>query len=170
VAVALYRSGRVIKKFWALVSKLAEVLCVVGFAALFVIFISQVFFRYVLNDPLSWTQEVAGILYVWIVCIGSATIVKEREHVSFDLVYEHVRPNLRRILALLGSGLILVVLVLCLYGNYDYIQFTARQKSPTLRLPMTVVFSAFGVFMLLMIINSAIRVYRLMRADWERNL
>lgn len=159
-----------IKTVRALASKLAEILCVLGFAALFIIFVLQVFFRYVLNDPLSWTQEVAGILYVWIVCIGAATIVKERDHVSFDLFYEAVRPNVRRVFALLGTGLILVVLVLSFYGNYDYIEFTARQKSPTLRLPMTVVFSAFGVFMLLLIINSAIRVIRLMRGDWDKEL
>jgi TRAP-type C4-dicarboxylate transport system permease small subunit len=158
----------VIKTFWALVAKLAEIFCVLGFAALVVAFTVQIFFRYVLNDPLSWTQEVSGILYVWVVCVGSATIVKEREHVSFNLIYESVRPQARRALALIGTGLILVVLVVSLYGNYDYIAFTARQKSPTLRLPMTVVFSAFGVFMVLLIVNSAVRIYRLMRPGWER--
>lgn len=162
--------GRVIKTVWAVVSKVAEIFCVLGFAALFSLFVLQVFYRYVLNDPLSWSQEVAGILYVWIVCVGAATIVKERDHVSFDLFYEAVKPNVRRVFALLGTGLILVVLVSVLYGNYDYIEFTARQKSPTLRLPMTVVFSAFGVFMLLLIINSAIRIVRLMRGDWDKEL
>ncbi len=159
-----------IKQFWAFVTKVAEIACVLGFAALFIVFVTQVFFRYVLNDPLSWTQEVAGILYVWIVCVGAATIVKEREHVSFDLVYERARPQLRRGLALAGTGLILVILLVVLYGNYDYIAFTARQKSPTLRLPMTVVFSAFGVFLVLLIVNSAIRIWRLMRGDWNREL
>lgn len=159
-----------IKQFWAFVTKAAEIVCVLGFAALFAIFVTQVFFRYVLNDPLSWTQEVAGILYVWIVCVGAATIVTEREHVSFDLIYESVRPATRRVLALAGTGLILAILLATLYGNYDYIAFTARQKSPTLRLPMTVVFSAFGVFLVLLIVNSAIRIWRLMRSDWTREL
>ncbi|MCY0150066.1 TRAP transporter small permease [Hoeflea sp. G2-23] len=159
-----------IKKFWGFVTKSAEVFCVLGFAALFTIFIVQVFFRYVLNDPLSWTQEVAGMLYVWIVCVGSATIVKEREHVSFDLLYESVSPHKRRILALLGTGLILIILLVSAYGNYDYIAFTARQKSPTLRLPMTMVFGAFGVFLVLLIVNSAVRIHRLVRGDWEREL
>ena len=158
------------KKIWTSFQKLAEIFCVIGFAALFLTFIAQVFFRYVMNDPLPWSQEVAGILYVWIVCVGAATIVKEREHVSFDLIYAHVQPRNRRILALIGAGLTLVVLVACFYGNYDYVQFTARQKSPTLRLPMNVVFSGFAVFMLLVIINSAIRVVRLKRKDWDREI
>jgi TRAP-type C4-dicarboxylate transport system permease small subunit len=160
----------VIKQVWEFVTKAAEIACVLGFAALFMTFVVQVFFRYVLNNPLSWTQEVSGILYVWIVCVGAATIVKEREHVAFNLIYESVRPQYRRILALTGTGLFFVVLLLSLYGNYDYIEFTARQKSPTLRLPMTVVFGAFGVFLVLLIINSAIRIYRLMRGDWTREL
>ncbi|MEP3436874.1 MAG: TRAP transporter small permease [Hoeflea sp.] len=157
-----------INKFGKFATRAGEVFCGLGFAGLFIVFVIQIFFRYVLNDPLSWTQEIAGVLYVWIVCVGSATIVKEREHVSFDLVYESVGSHKRRFLALLGTGFILIVLLLSLYGNYDYIAFTARQKTPTLRLPMTVVFSAFGVFMVLLIVNSAIRIFRLMRSDWDR--
>ncbi|WP_223478987.1 TRAP transporter small permease [Oricola indica] len=157
-----------VKTVWALISKLCEIFCVLGFAALFIVFVLQVFFRYVLNDPLSWTQEVAGILYVWIVCVGAASIVKEREHVSFDLLYHAARPPVRRVLALVGTGLILVVLLLSLYGNYDYIVFTGRQSSPTLRLPMTVVFSAFGVFLVLLILNSAFRMIRLARDTWDK--
>lgn len=157
-----------IKKFGKFATNAGEIFCGIGFASLFAVFIIQIFFRYVFNDPLSWSQEVAGILYVWIVCVGSATIVKERDHVSFDLFYESVAPSKRRIMALMGTGFMLVVLLLSLYGNYDYIAFTARQKTPTLRLPMTVVFSAFGVFLVLVIVNSAVRIYRLMQSDGHR--
>lgn len=159
-----------LKMVRVLLPKMAEVFCVFGFAALFMVFVLQVFFRYVLNDPLAWTQEVAGILYVWIVCVGAATIVRERDHVSFDLLYDAARPPVRRILALVGTGMIFAILVSTLYGNYDYIMFTARQKSPTLRLPMTVVFGAFGAFLLLLIVNSGIRIFRLLRSNWKREL
>lgn len=128
----------------------------------------QIFYRYVLNHPLSWTQEIAEILYVWIVCVGAATIVKEREHVTFSLVYVSVKPKLRRIFAIAGTGLVTLVMLVTLPGNLDYILFTFRQKTPTLRLPMSVVFSAFGVFMVLIIINGVIRLYRLSRSDWEK--
>ncbi|MEQ9692089.1 MAG: TRAP transporter small permease [Bauldia litoralis] len=139
-----------------------------AFAVLFGVFMLQIFYRYVLNHPLSWTQEIAEILYVWIVCVGAATIVKEREHVTFSLVYVSVKPKLRRIFAIAGTGLVTLVMLITLPGNLDYILFTFRQKTPTLRLPMSVVFSAFGVFMVLIIINGVIRLYRLSRSDWEK--
>lgn len=151
-----------------LFAKSMEVFSVACFATLFIVFMVQVFFRYVLNNPLSWTQEISEILYVWIVCIGSATIVAEREHVTFSLVYAAVRAPVRRVLAIVGTGFVTLVLIATFYGNLDYIVFTTGQNTPTLRLPMSVVFSAFGVFMVLLIVNGLARIYRLSRPGWEQ--
>ena len=40
----------------------------------------QVFTRYVLNDPLSWTEEVARYLYVYIVFLGASAAISDRTH------------------------------------------------------------------------------------------
>jgi len=159
--LALHRIGR-------LISKGFEVICALAFGALFGVVMVQIFYRYILNHPLSWTQEIAAILYVWIVCVGAATIVTEREHVSFSLIYASVRPRIRRAFAIVGTGFVSLVLLATLPANIDYILFTFRQKTPTLRLPMSVVFGAFGVFMVLVIIHGAVRIYRLTRTDWQK--
>jgi TRAP-type C4-dicarboxylate transport system permease small subunit len=148
--------------------KAAEITCVLGFAALFCVFMLQVFYRYVLNHPLAWSQEIAAILYVWIVCLGAATIVSEREHVTFSLIYASVRPRVRRVLAILGTGFVTLVFIAAFYGNLDYIAFTTRQKTPTLRLPMSLVFGAFGVFMTLVILLGLLRLWRLSRPGWRQ--
>jgi TRAP-type C4-dicarboxylate transport system permease small subunit len=148
--------------------KAAEIACVVGFAALFGVFMLQVFYRYVLNHPLAWSQEIAAILYVWIVCLGAATIVSEREHVTFSLIYASVQPRVRRVLAILGTGFVTLVFIAAFYGNLDYIAFTTRQKTPTLRLPMSLVFGAFGVFMTLVILLGLLRLWRLSRPGWRQ--
>jgi len=146
----------------------AEIACVAAFAGLFGVFMLQVFERYVLNRPLAWSQEVAEILYVWIVCLGAATIVSEREHVTFSLIYTAVRAPVRRVLAIAGTGFVTLVFLATLYGNLDYIAFTFRQKTPTLRLPMSVVFGAFGVFMVLVILRGLLRLWRLSRPGWQQ--
>lgn len=66
------------------------------------------------------------------------------------------------------AAFVTLVLLATLHGNYDYIVFAFRQKTPALRLPMSVVFSAFGVFMVLQIGNGAVRLYRASRPDWEQ--
>jgi TRAP-type C4-dicarboxylate transport system permease small subunit len=50
---------------------------------LFTLFL-QVFTRYVLNDPLSWTEEVARYLYVYIVFLGASAAISDRTHVGID--------------------------------------------------------------------------------------
>jgi TRAP-type C4-dicarboxylate transport system permease small subunit len=158
----------ILERIARLISWSFELLCALAFGALFSVVMIQIFYRYILNHPLSWTQEIASILYVWIVCVGAATIVKEREHVSFSLLYASARPPVRRILALVGTGFVTLVLLVTLPGNLDYILFTFRQKTPTLRLPMTVVFGAFGVFIVLAIIAGAVRIVRLLQRDWQK--
>jgi TRAP-type C4-dicarboxylate transport system permease small subunit len=145
----------------------AELLCAALFAAMFGAFVLQIFSRYVLNDPIAWTQEVCTLLYVWVVCLGSATIVSEREHVTFDLVYKHVSAAKRRAFAVIGTAFLTVVLIAALPGNIDYFAFMARQRTPTLRLPMTIVIGAFVVFMILQIAHGGFRLWRLTRPGWE---
>ena len=62
------------------------------FVSLFVVFIVQVVARFVFNKPLPWTDELAVVLYVWVILWAAAFIVPEREHVMFDLVW-NAPPN-----------------------------------------------------------------------------
>ena len=57
------------------------------FAALFLIFIVQITARFGFNRPLPWTDELAVILYVWVILWAAAFMVPAHEHVMFDLVW-----------------------------------------------------------------------------------
>ena len=62
-------------------------------AAMFAAFILQIFTRYVMNDPLSWTQEVCVTTWLWLVLWGSAFSLNEHDQVRFDVLYTWVgRP------------------------------------------------------------------------------
>ena len=52
----------------------------------------QVFTRYVVNRPFGWTSEACVIFYVWIVFWTRAFLLRERDHVTFTMVYERRRP------------------------------------------------------------------------------
>ena len=63
-------------------------------AAMFAAFILQIFTRYVMNDPLSWTQEVCVTTWLWLVLWGSAFSLNEHDQVRFDVLYVWVgRPT-----------------------------------------------------------------------------
>lgn len=82
--------------------------------ALTVLFIGalllQVAFRYVLNAPLTWTEELATLLFVWAVLLAAATTVREGESLRLTFIEDALpgRPAqmLRRIqyLVIIGFG------------------------------------------------------------------
>ena len=54
---------------------------------MFVAFLIQIVFRYVLNWPVGWTSEVSTAMWLWAVLWGAAFVVDEREEIRFDIVY-----------------------------------------------------------------------------------
>ena len=76
------------------------------FLTLFIVFVIQVMARFGLNKPLAWTDELAVILYVWIILWAAAFMVPEREHVAFDLLWNSAGPRTRRVMQMVGHLLI----------------------------------------------------------------
>ena len=62
-------------------------------AAMFAAFILQIVFRYLLNLPIGWTNEISVILWIWLVLWGAAFVVREEEEIRFDLFYASARPS-----------------------------------------------------------------------------
>ena len=72
-------------------------------AVMFFAFLLQIFFRYVMNWPTGWTNELSAILWIWIVLWGAAFVVTEQEEMRFDLIYASVGPRTRRVMFLISA-------------------------------------------------------------------
>ena len=110
-----------------------EVVCALLFAAMFVSFLIGVFTRYVLNNPVSWTIEVCSISYVWIVFAAAATIVRERQHIRFDMLYGAARPGTRRVFAVISQASLLAVFLIGLPTTLGYLQSVGGKRTMMLR-------------------------------------
>ena len=63
-------------------------------AAMFVAFILQVVFRYVMNLPVAWTDEVCTLVWLWGILWGASFVMRNRDDIRFDMVYSHLpRPR-----------------------------------------------------------------------------
>src|SRR5436189_258582 len=74
----------------------AENVTVALLSTMFACFIVQIFFRYVLNNPVGWTEEVIVTSWLWTVLWGAAFILGEAEEVRFDILYSNITENARR--------------------------------------------------------------------------
>lgn len=63
----------------------------------------QVLYRYGLNAPLRWPEEVSRLLLVWLTYLGALALPDSELHVAIDVVYRRMPPRARRAADLLGD-------------------------------------------------------------------
>jgi len=140
------------------------------FAAMFLMMVVQVVFRYFVGSPLKWTLELNLIIYIWVIFWGATFLIRERENVAFTLIYDAVQPQVRRILAAITTLTILVVYLVALPDNYEFVSFMKILGSPILDWRYDFVFSIFILYMVSVIAGSAMRLVKLLRQDWREDL
>lgn len=137
------------------------------FAVLFGVFIVQVTARFAFGRPLPWTDELAVILYVWVILWAAAFMVPTREHVVFDLVYNMLGRRARRGMLLMGCVMIAGLSAWGLPGSWDYVRFMAREGTPVLGLPFIWVFLPFVLLLAALVAINGWRVWCLLRRPDE---
>jgi TRAP-type C4-dicarboxylate transport system permease small subunit len=69
----------------------------VFWALAFVVFL-QFFTRYVLNDSLGWTEEIARFLLIAVTFMGAIMAVRKQSHIAVELLFRYMPRGLRRVL------------------------------------------------------------------------
>jgi TRAP-type C4-dicarboxylate transport system permease small subunit len=67
----------------------------------------QIFSRYVLNHSLFWSEELARYLFIYLVFLGSAIVLRQRRHIQVSFFMERLPPPLRRFVSILVDLLLL---------------------------------------------------------------
>jgi C4-dicarboxylate transporter, DctQ subunit len=138
----------------------AENLQVVLLSIMFASFIIQIFFRYVLNNPVGWTEEVVITMWLWTVLWGAAFILGESEEIRFDIIYSNVPEGVRRIFTVI-TGIVLVVLyAISLPAAYRYVSFMKVERSAYLHVPINWMYSVFVIFSVACICRYCWLVYK----------
>ena len=90
-----------------------------------IIVFTQVIFRFFIQQPLSWSEEVARYVFVWIIWIGAAVVVRENGHPGMDLL---TRSSPRR-MAVCGSEIVVNLLVAATLGTVVFTGFPLSRRT-----------------------------------------
>jgi C4-dicarboxylate transporter DctQ subunit len=135
--------------------KRAENVAVALMATMFVSFILQIAFRYLLNSPLGWTEEVTVLCWVWGVLWSAAFIVSDHEEIRFDILYEVVPRRVRRIFTVISSIALVVLLLISLPASWRYVIFMEREHSAYLHMRFDFLYSIYLIFAVACIVKHA---------------
>ncbi|MGL5448343.1 MAG: TRAP transporter small permease [Rhabdaerophilum sp.] len=136
--------------------------------ALFIVFLIQIGARYVFNAPALWTLEACLTLWLWVVFWGGAFVLQEKDHVRFDMLYLSVSKRTQRVFALISAIAIAAGMLAALPATWSYIDFYQIKRSAVLGIRLDIVFSIYGVFAIMMVLQYFWRAWLLTRgADPE---
>ena len=140
------------------------------FALLFLTFVVQVAARFLFQRPLAWSDELIVVLYIAMVFWSAATLLKEREHVMFDLLYAALPPRGQRALGLIGAALMAGLMGALLPYAFDYVRFMHRESTAVLGIPFSLVFAPFLLFVLAVVWLYLRKGWKLLRSGWQEQL
>ncbi len=105
----------------------------------------QVFTRFVLGDPSSWTEEMARYLMIWVGLIGAAYAAGRRMHLSVDLLSGKLTGDRAHILRIVIESFVLIFAIAALFVGglrLVWVMLILGQTSASLQLPLGYVYLA----------------------------
>lgn len=145
----------------------ADLVGVLLFTFAFSGFILQIFFRYAIGSPMLWTEEATMIAFVWTVFWAAAFMVNMREHVTFDVLYDVVSPEAKRMMAIFSMIVVIIAFALLIPATWDYLTFLLRKRSPVLRISMTWIYGCYLLFVVNFTIQALWRLWKLFSPNWR---
>lgn len=124
----------------------AENILVLMLAGMFLAFLLQIVFRYVLNLPVGWTNEISAMLWIWIVLWGAGFVLREDEEIRFDLFYGAAGPSARRVMAVLAATALVILYAVSFPAVIDYVTFMRVESTAYLKIRFDWLYSIYLVF------------------------
>lgn len=129
------------------------------------IILIQVFCRYVLNDSLPWSEELARYLMVWMTFLALPVVSRAKQHAALDIILGSLPKKLGLVLELILYALVGIVLYYAFNKSLDFALKGTRMLATAL--PITKAWSymampvGFGVMMLVYLELVLITILRL---------
>jgi len=146
---------QVYARFTGLLSNMSLVMTYILLVFVTSVAVLAVFYRYVLNDPLQWAEEIARYILIWMTLIAASVAIRERKHVN--LISILIRLPRKIALAIEMTFYLVIVFVIGIIVEQSLIMVITRSVkvlSASLQIPMLWAHTALPVGFGLILIQS----------------
>jgi C4-dicarboxylate transporter DctQ subunit len=152
------RSMKLLKRIGRGIADFVEVyLPVAVFVVLFIVFLVNVIFRYIVRNPQNWTFELSVNAFVVVGLLGACAAYRKEDHVVFDLLYSRLKPKGQSILRMLSYVLVIVFFAGALPWTIRYL-WKLPAVTSIMKIPDRFIFASFPILMVSTICRSAYRL------------
>ena len=133
------------------ICKIAVISCVLSIA---IIVSTSIFFRYVLNNSITWSEEIAKYLMVWMVFVGAPVAMVQSRHIAIEIFPNLFGAKMRAFVFLIVNLLIVLCMGFWTYRGFTYTVGGMNQVMSSFdKVPLGIVFASipFGSFIMMVI-------------------
>jgi TRAP-type C4-dicarboxylate transport system permease small subunit len=128
--------------------------------ALTAVVVSQVVARYVLEAPLSWSEELARFLLLWLSMLSAAYAFKTGAHFALRILVMQLPEALRRAVALLVHIVVALFFAILLYYSVVFVAGVSGHRAPALQIPMELPYAS-------VVVGTALMLFEVVRSAWR---
>lgn len=147
------RGGR--DRFRFVLVRIPELMIAMIVAVLVVFLSLSVIGRYVFDIGIAWSDELARLLFVWVVFLGFAVAIRHRGNIGVELFIDRLsRPTRRRVILMQD----IVVLAFSLFFTWEAtltVRFSLLQRLPVLQITIAWLYAAVLVAGVMMTVYAA---------------
>lgn len=123
------------------VNKILDGVSVLCMVLILLLVIVQVAMRYLFNSPLTWSEELAVFVMIWLTFIGSLICMRDKEHIEVTILVDHLpRPLQRIVVAFSRLASVFFLLVVAYYG-FELVVENMTVTSPANKISMGLVYT-----------------------------
>lgn len=145
-----------------LITYFEEIVTAVCFALMSIITIAGVFYRYVLKNPIIWSEEVSRYLMIWGIFIGVSIVTRKKAQLGIDILVNMAPIKIRKILNMISGVLLILTYLVALYLSVEFVigAINIGQLTPILRIKFYYIYMAMPIGFLL-------STYRAIQVFWH---
>jgi TRAP-type C4-dicarboxylate transport system permease small subunit len=144
---------RALTRFDDILAKGEAVVLIALVVVMTVVVFLQVVYRYVLTQPLHWSEELARYLFVWLSILGATLGLQKRGHFGLDVIFRMLPKQAKQYMEFLIHLLMGAVVLVILVQGITLVQKTVLQESPAMGISMSWAYACLPVGGALMAIH-----------------
>lgn len=142
--------------------KFLNFIIVAMFSCMSIAVFIQIIFRYLLHQPIYWSEEFPRFILIWLTFLGSAIAMKNHSHLSISLLTDRLAVQKRIWVQFFANLLSLLFISILVWGGIIITNLTMSNRTAALQMPTGLVYLAVpvGVLMIIYLLKNTIELFK----------
>ena len=149
-------------------NKILNVLAGVSLLAMVALTCWQVFTRYILQNPSSWSEELVSYLFAWASLLGASLITGERGHMNIPVIVDRMSEKLQKFFGIVGELIAFAFsAIILVYGGIAITNLAMGQMTSSLGVAVGVFYIVLPLYGVLNMIYTVLNIIDISKGNME---